>query len=504
MIAKIRPLVIFAVLVAGPLTACRGADPAAASAAAGWPAWRGPNRDGKSADKGLVKTWPEGGPKRLWSLSGIGTGFSSVSIGGGLIYISGHKGRQLYVTAIDMDGKVKWSKGVTPGTRKDPAGSRATATYDGGNLYLEAGTGVVGCYDAKSGQEKWTRKLSEFGGRAPGWAFAESVLIVGDLAVVSPGGTSFMVALNKATGATVWESEGWGSAHYSSPIHVVYQNVPMIINGARDGLVGVHAKTGKILWSKKFASGNTANCPTPAFSDGYVFWSVGYGKGAICVKLSVSAAAVTATEAWRTKDMVCHHGGFVILDGYIYGNHSKGWTCLELKTGRKQWYESGVGKGSLCYADGMLYVFGEEGGLAGLAELSPTGFKLAGTFSVAGKGPSWAHPVVTGGRLYLRYDDNLYCFDVKDPTKVVATATDPAPDKPAPTVDPAAEPAPEPAGDDGQKKAAGKLRLAKVYLTNRKNDKAVEILKAIVADFPDTSAAKTAAKMLQELTNSKP
>ena len=429
MIAKTRLLVMFAVLFAGPLAACRGAESAAASATAGWPGWRGPNRDGKSPDKGLLKTWPEGGPKRLWSLSGIGTGFSSVSTGGGLIYISGHKDGQLHLTAIDMDGKIKWSKGVTAATGKGPKGSRATPTYDADNLYLEAGTGVVGCYDAKTGQTKWTRKLSEFGGRPANWAYSESVLIVGKLAIVSPGGKSFMVALNKATGATVWQSEAWGSAHYSSPIHVVYQNVPMIINGARDGLVGVHAKTGKILWSQKFATGNTANCPTPAFWDGYVFWAVGYGKGGICVKLSVSGARVTATEAWTTKDMVCHHGGFVIVDGYVYGNHGGGWTCLHLKTGAKQWYDGGVGKGSLCYADGMLYLFGESGGKAGLAALSPTGFKLAGTFSVKGKGPSWAHPVVTGGRLYLRYDDNLYCFDVKAPTKVAAKP--PAPATPA-------------------------------------------------------------------------
>ncbi len=499
MITKTRLLVMFAVLAAGPLMARRGADPTAASAADGWPAWRGPNRDGQSPDKGLLKTWPEGGPKRLWELSSIGVGFSSVSVGGGLIYTSGHKNRQLYVTAIDMNGKVKWSKGVTAATSKGPAGSRATPTYDNGNLYLEAGTGVVGCYDAKTGQEKWTRKFSEFGGRMPGWAFSESVLIVGDLAVVSPGGKSFMVALNKATGKTVWESEAWGSAHYCSPIHVVYKNVPMLINGARDGLVGVHAKTGKILWSKKFATGNTANVPTPAFSDGYVFWSVGYGKGGICVKLEVSGQDVTATEAWRTKDMVCHHGGFVILDGYIYGNHSGGWACLDLKTGRKQWYEKGVGKGSLCYADGMLYVFGEKGGKAGLAELSSTGFKLSGTFSVKGKGPSWAHPVVTGGRLYLRYDDNLYCFDVKDPTKVVAVITDPAPATPVVAADPTAKPT----GADLEKRVAGKLQLAEAYLRIPKNDKAVAILKTIVADFPDTAAAKTAAARLKELSGSK-
>jgi len=412
--AKVRLVVMLFVLVAISIFACRAADRPTgpgAKAATGWPQWRGPNRDGKSPDKGLLKSWPDGGPKRLWHVTGIGTGFSSVSLGGGMIYISGHKDRKLQVTAIDMAGKVKWTKGVTPATGRGPKGSRATPTYDNGNLYLEAGTGVVGCYDAKSGAEKWTRKFSEFGGRAPGWAFSESVLIVGKLAVVSPGGDSFMVALNKTTGKTVWKSGRYGSAHYSSPIYVMHGKIPMIINGGRNGLIGVNARTGKILWTKDFATGNTANCPTPVYSDGYVFWSVGYGRGGICVKLSPSGTR--ATEAWKTRDMVCHHGGFVILDGYIYGNHSGGWACLELKSGEEQWYERGVGKGSLCYADGMLYLFGENGGKAGLAEISPKGMKMVGKVTVRGSGPSWAHPVVVGGRLYLRYADNLYCFDVK-------------------------------------------------------------------------------------------
>jgi len=133
------------------------------------------------------------------------------------------------------------------------------------------------------------------------------------------------------------------------------------------------------------------------------------------VKLKASGQHVTATRAWESRDMVCHHGGFVILDGYIYGNHGRGWTCLELKTGAKQWYDKGVGKGSVCYADGMLYLFSERRGKAGLTAVSTKGMKLTGTVSVKGKGPSWAHPVVIGGRLYLRYDDNLYCFNVKAP-----------------------------------------------------------------------------------------
>jgi len=233
-----------------------------------------------------------------------------------------------------------------------------------------------------------------------------------------------------------------------------------------------------------------------------VFWSVGYGKGSVCVKLSVSGTRVSAAKAWENRDMVNHHGGFVILDGYIYGNHSGGWTCLDLKTGRKQWYERGVGKGSMCYADGMLYTFGERGGKAGLAAASPKSFALAGTVSVSGRGPSWAHPVVTGGRLYLRYDDNLYCFDVKDPTKVVAKL--PVAIKTPTTKDPIVSPKPKPpAATDANTKAARQLKLADAYRIAGLKAKAADILKKIIADFPSTKAANTATKKLKELTGGK-
>ena len=416
--AGMRLVVVSFICIAVAFFACQPSEQAAgqsgpgAKTASGWPQWRGPNRDGQSPDKGLLKSWPDGGPKKLWQVAGIGKGFSSVCLGGGMIYTAGHKDKKFQVTAADMTGKVVWSKGVTEATGKGPKGSRSTPTYDNGNLYVEAGTGAVGCYDARTGAKKWTRKFSEFGTRAPGWAFSESVLIAGKLAIVTPGSkTVFMVALDKNTGKTVWKSGDYGYAHYSSPIYVMHGKIPMIINGGRNGLIGVHAETGKILWTNQFAAKNIANCPTPVYSDGYVFWAVGYGRGGICVKISPSGTK--ATEVWKTSDMVCHHGGFVLLDGYIYGNHNDGWSCLEFKSGKMQWNEKGVGKGSLCYADGMLYLFGERGGRAALAEISPKGMKITGEVSVKGSGPSWAHPVVAGGRLYLRYDDNLYCFDVK-------------------------------------------------------------------------------------------
>jgi outer membrane protein assembly factor BamB len=387
-----------------------------------WPQWRGPNRDGQSLDKGLIKAWPEGGPKQIWKVTGIGTGWSTVSIGDGLIYTTGlteltpddKKTSRLFLTAVTLDGKVKWRKDLCEAYTGSYRGARATPTFDNGNLYLQSGKGVLGCYDAKTGETKWTRNNEEFGGKHANWGYAESILIIDDLMIVTPGGEeTFMVALDKKTGKTVWQSEPFGYPHYASPIHVVYKGVPMIITSARNGLIAVASKTGKILWTHEFAPGNVANVPDPAFSDGYVFWAVGYGKGCICLKLSVEGEKVTATEAWKNKDMVCHHGGYVILDGCIYGNHSAGWTCLDLKTGEKKWFDKGVGKGSLCYADGMLYLLGEKKGKVGLAAATPEGFKLTGSFNIEGEGPSWAHPVVNDGRLYLRYDQNLYCFELK-------------------------------------------------------------------------------------------
>ena len=399
-----------------------------------WPQWWGPNRDAKSLDKGLLKSWPAEGPKLIWKVTGMGQGWSTVSFGGGLIYTTGRKqasnpaevpetrtvdarpGKRLFMIALDMQGKVKWDRDITAAFTGHHVyqGSRATPTYDNGNLYLVAGTGVLGCYDARTGDTRWQRDVKkDFNSGKMRWGFAESVLILGDLLIVTPGGDCFMAALEKKTGKTVWKSGPFGVAHYSSPIHVVYKGVPMIINGAGGGIVGVHAETGKILWSNDFASGNMANVPTPVFSDGYVFWAVGYGKGGICLKLSVSGEKVTATEVWRTQDIRTQYGGYVILDGYIYGNNMYEWSCVELKTGKIIWGAEGVRKGAIAYADGRLYLYGIDKGQVALAAASPKGLKLVGNFNVAGKGPSRAHPVIVGGRLYLRFDENLYCFNVK-------------------------------------------------------------------------------------------
>ncbi len=387
---------------------------AAAAPSAEWGPWQGPTRDKKSPDRGLLKQWPAGGPALLWKGGGFGKGFASVAVSGGMIYTSGDVDGKMMVFAVDMAGAPKWKIVHDEEWANDPAGSRSTPVVDSGRLYIISGHGLIGCYDAKTGRKIWTRAMREFGGSPHGWGYSESVLIQGRLAIVTPGRQNCIVALDKETGRTVWMSKGFdGEAHYGSLTPFTFEGVPLLVAGTGGGLVCVDARTGEVQWSNDFCAGNTANCPTPAYADGYVFWSNGYGKGGICMKLKKVGAKVGADVAWKTRELVCHHGGYVIDRGYIYGNHEGGWTCLDLKTGKRQWYDKGVGKGSLCMADGMLYLFGENGGTAGLASFSPTGMQMKGRFNVAGEGPSWAHPVVIGGRLYLRYDANLYCFDVR-------------------------------------------------------------------------------------------
>ena len=413
--------------------ACLGVAPMASAAADGqWPWWRGTDRNGKSPDTGLLKEWPEGGPKKLWQADDIGSGFSTVSVSNGLIYTTGdaggrattetRRGRRrtrivggrLTLFAFNMDGKLQWKQDIDAAWTRSHPGSRATPTIDGDRLYLLSGNGVIACRDAKTGEEKWTKTTRDFRGSSGGWGYAESILILGKLAIVKPGGSKCIVALDKATGDTVWTSSGFSAGpEYSSCLPFTYEGQLCITTGTRSGIVCVDAKDGALLWSNPWSRNNTANCPDPAYADGHVFWANGYGKGGICMKLKLENGKVAADKAWTTRDMVCHHGGYVIHEGHIYGNNGGGWACLDLKTGERKWNERGVGKGSACWADGMLYLFGESRGKAGLATCSPDGFEMKGTFSVRGSGPSWAHPVVIGGRLYLRYDTHLYCFDVK-------------------------------------------------------------------------------------------
>jgi outer membrane protein assembly factor BamB len=382
----------------------------AASTEGEWPCWLGPSHDGKSPDKGLLQEWPSQGPPLVWKADGIGRGFSGVAVAGKMVYITGEENDRLLIFAFDMEGKKKWQLEHGKGWNDHP-GSRGTPAIDGGRLYLLSDDGLLGCFDTATHRRLWVHDAKEFGGHADQWGYAESPLVLGSLVIFKPGGPNCIVALDKTSGRQVWASRGFSAGpEYSSCLPITLAKSTLIVTGTNQGLVAVNSRNGALVWANRFAAGNIANCPTPAYENGCLFWANGYGKGGICLRLAANGAA---SEAWTTHDMVCHHGGYVLDGGYVYGNHEGEWACLDLKSGKTMWKQRGVGKGSLCWADHMLYLFSENGGKAALAACSPQGLEIRGQFRVEGEGESWAHPVVIGGRLYLRYDTHIYCFDVK-------------------------------------------------------------------------------------------
>jgi outer membrane protein assembly factor BamB len=390
--------------------------PLGAALAADWPTFLGPNRDGLSADTGLLKQWPAGGPSQLWKNENVGPGWSSVAVASGAVYTTGNEGgSQMLICLDEKTGKEKWrvAQGPAASHGKYP-GARATPTIDGDRLYVTGGDGLVTCHSAKDGKILWKKDMkSDLRGKVGAWLYAESVTVLGKLAIVTPGGEHPVVALDKMTGAKVWDSDKPATAGYASLVPLTLGGSTVLINGTQSGLLVIDAKTGKEVYRNTFAENNVANAPTPAYSDGYLFWAVGYRKGGICLKVANSGGKWSFDDAWTTADFSCHPGNYVVAKGQAYGKGKGGLVCADLKTGQTLWTERG-GAGQVTWADGLLYSFADQGGRLTLIDpAAPEGSRVKGSVQVAGTGNSWSHPVVVNGRLYVRYDTNLYCFDVK-------------------------------------------------------------------------------------------
>jgi outer membrane protein assembly factor BamB len=421
----------------------------------------------------------------------MGAGFSSPAVVGDTVYISGDVGPDLVITALDMNGQARWltrhGKGWTAGGSPGALGSPVVSE---GKLYLLSAHGILKCYDTKDGKEEWAAGLvAQFGGASPGYGYSESPLVYKNMVVVTPGGGNCLVALNGKTGETIWMSTGLNDpAGQASAIAVEFQGYPMVVQMTGKGMVAVDARDGKFLWRCDRAVSGAA-CASPVYADGYCFGATGYGNGGACVKLSVEDDAVRATQVWDTKDMICHHGGYIVHQGHIYGNHLDGWSCLELATGKEKWNDRGVGKGSLCYADGMLYTYGESGGWIGLVHAKQDTFEQAGKFRVEGRGNSWAYPVVVSGRLYVRYDTNLYCYDVRGPDFRGGPQE-------APTPEPQKEADNAPAGEE----LARRLFIAaNVLLECEAPHLARKAYEELVKKYPDSPYAVKAADKLREI-----
>ena len=391
-----------------------------------WPQFRGPQRDGKSTETGLLKAWPPGGPKLEWTAHGLGGGYASVSIAGDVIATAGDRGEANYVTAIRRsDGQPLWSSKL--GQSGAPgwggfAGPRCTPTVAGDLVFAIGQFGEFACFDAKSGKEVWRKTLvADFGGSRPDWGFSESPLVDGENVICTPGGAQgAIVALNQRTGAVVWRSQEFThAAAYSSLVPTELGGVRQYVQLTHASVVGVSAKDGKLLWQAPRKE-KTAAITTPVVQGDLVYVTSFYGAGCNLFKVTKSGDSFSAEQVYANKEMSNHHGGVIAVGDYVYGySDGKGWVCQELATGKAVWQEKGkLGKGAIAFADGCFYLRQEDkSGPVALIEASAAGYKEVGRFDPPDRSDknSWAHPVIAGGRLYLRDQDVLLCYRLKNP-----------------------------------------------------------------------------------------
>jgi outer membrane protein assembly factor BamB len=390
---------------------------AAIHAAHDWPQWQGPDRTGISKETGLLKQWPSTGPPVVWTATGLGEGYGSMAVAGTRVFVQGTRSGQSIVVALNRpDGKEVWSKALGPmGDDDRGSGPRGTPTVDGDRLYVLTESGDLHCLKT-DGSAVWQRNiLREFSGRQLQWLISESPLVDGAHVIVTPGGPqATIVKLDKMTGKTVWTAKELSDpAGYSSAIVADVQGVRTYLTFTAAAGVGVRASDGKVMFRYPNAANNVANITTPIFSNNKVFFTSAYDTGGGLVDLTVQNGEVQAKEVYFTRNMKNHHGGVVLVDGYLYGFNDSILTCLEFGSGRLMWRDRSVGKGSVTFADGHLYLQGENN-VVGLAAATPEGYLEKGRFTIPDKGrPSWAHPVISDARLYVRNQDSLVAYDIK-------------------------------------------------------------------------------------------
>ncbi len=397
------------------------------AAGADWPQWRGPQRDGVSQETGLLQEWPEAGPKLLWQAKEVGFGYSTPAVVGDRLYLLSNQGNEdEFVRSLKaQDGSLVWSTRIgkvgNPDQRPAYPGARSTPTVDGESLYALGSDGDLVCLETETGKVRWTKNLrTEFGGVPGEWAYSESPLIDGDVLVCTPGGAAAtLVALDKKSGDVIWKCAvpGGDEAAYASVVVAEVGGVKQYVQFLGKALVGVDAKTGRFLWRyERTAEGSPANMPTPVVRNGYVYSAAGRSGGGL-VELTAQQGNVKADEVYFTPKLPTSLGGSVLVGDYLYGTTAQVVVCAEFTTGDVKWTQRGIAPASVCYADGRLYLHGENGDVA-LVEATPEGYRETGRFTPPnqpdrGKSKAWAYPVVANGRLYIRDLDALWCYDVR-------------------------------------------------------------------------------------------
>lgn len=411
------------------------------SLAADWPGWRGPNRDGQSAETGLLQEWPAGGPAVLWRARGIGAGLSSVAVVGDRIYTMGDKdGAQQVFALKKADGKIAWSARVGVPWVDEYAGPRGTPTVDGDLLYAIGTEGDLVALETGSGKERWRKSLPrDFGGQMMSmWKFSESPLVDGDRLVFTPGGRdAAMVAVDKKTGAVLWKApmpelgtNGKDGAAYASIVISNGGGTRQYVQLLGRGLASFRASDGKFLWGYNRIANGVANIATPIVRGDHVFASTGYQTGAVLLELSKAGDGVAAREVYFLPSATFqnHHGGLVLVGDHIYAGHghNKGFPIsIEFMTGKVAWggdvRNAGSGSAAVLYADNRLY-YRYQNGVVVLVEATPAGYREKGSFTIPEvSNPSWPHLVIADGRLYVREQDSLYAYDVRRPRSASAT-----------------------------------------------------------------------------------
>ncbi len=391
-----------------------------------WPQFRGPTRDGKSVETGLLKKWPQGGPELLWSVDGLGIGFSSVAVADGFVYTTGMINDEGFLFASDSAGNLKWKESYGPEWTRSHRGTRTTPTVDGERIYVFSGTVTLVCFNVKKGEKIWQiDTLKEFDGKNIRWGMSGSPLIDGRKVYCTPGGKKgTIVALDKMTGRTIWATTRLDElSAYSSAILIERGGNRLLINMIQKSVICVNANNGKLIWREPYVTPSDTGGVTPTYKDGFVYVTSAvereFTRGGVMFELSADGMSVT--EKWNDQTLDCGHGGVVLVDGYLYGSTFDGipkgdWVCLDWDSGQVMYKAKWNGnKGSIIYADGMLYCYDENTGDVALVKPSPKGFEIVSSFRVTqGDGQHWAHPAISDGRLYIRHGNALMVYDIKN------------------------------------------------------------------------------------------
>ncbi len=404
--------------------------PAGAADPNDWPQWRGPHRDGKGASQGLLATWPEGGPRLVWTSREVGRGYSSPSVVGDAIVTMGVVDEQESVLRLALDtGEVVWTTPLD-GVYENAwgGGPRSSPTIDGDRLYALAGRGVLAALDLASGEILWQKNLvKDFGGEIPRWGYSESVLIDGDSLAVKPGAGTTAVLLNKHNGEVLWKTQADqinDEAAYASFIKAELGGRSTYVTMTGGGLVGLDTESGQLLFRYTKTANNIAVIPTPVVDGDLVYSTSGYGTGSALISVQAEGNGLGYAEQYFNKVMKNHHGGVILHDNAIFGySDGRGWICQDLKNGEAVWSErNALDKGAISYADGRFYCYGERDGDCVLIEATRDGWKEQGRFRIPettdlprGMGQLWTQPVLAQGRQFLRDQDLLFAFDVSKP-----------------------------------------------------------------------------------------